>query len=117
MGKGITMGNGHSTVASRRRRKIFGLLFLTVFGSVGFVKCAQILWVAYETHSVFVPLRRGATGRPPVNLEQDPGFFWTSIVIYAFFFLSAPVGVVSWAGELIEEFRAARRRRLRKKQL
>jgi hypothetical protein len=100
--------------AARRLRKTWGLVFWIVSGSVVFIVCARMLWLAYTTHLTFMPLRR-AGGRW-VLLEQEPGFFWTAVVIYAVVFLCGPFGVATWIGDLIEQIRG-RRRRLREKRL
>jgi NhaP-type Na+/H+ or K+/H+ antiporter len=98
--------------AARRLRKTLALVFWIVSCSSVFIVCGRMLWLAYTTHWTFMPLRRAA-GRW-VLLEQEPGFFWSALVIYALVFLCGPVAVASLVGDLIEQIRG-RRRRLRQK--
>jgi hypothetical protein len=102
------MGIGIRRRVPRRLRKTLGFLFWIVSGSVLFVTCCRMLWHAYTSHSIFLPLRR--TGRW-VILEQEPGFFWTSVTLYAVLLLCAPVGVAAWTGELIGQLRRSRNKR------
>ncbi|MGY4395674.1 hypothetical protein ACVWZA_000835 [Sphingomonas sp. UYAg733] len=49
--------------------------------------CARMLWVAYSTHAIVIPLR--GTGRA-VLLGQEPGSFWASVEIYLFARICTP---------------------------
>ena len=103
------MGIGIDKGAMRRLRKTGGF-FLSIFAcSATVVMCGRLLWVAWATHTTFMPQRRGGHW---VTLEQEPGLFWAAVTIYAILFLSGPVGVLTLAGDLIEQIRG-RRRRLR----
>ena len=54
--------------------------FLAVAGLLIAACLAYALWFAYETHEIRMPLRRRAR---MVALEQEPGFFWTTVGLYA----------------------------------
>ena len=88
-------------------RKRLSLLFWIASSSILFVVCCRVLWRAYAHHVIFMPLRRG--GRS-VILEQEPGFFWAAIVVYAVVVLCAPFAVVMWTGEFVGHVRARRQR-------
>ena len=105
---------GTSKGAARRLRKTSALVFWIVLCSAVFIVCGRMLWLAYTTHWTFMPLRRAA-GRW-VLLEQEPGFFWSAVVLYTFVFLCGPIAVATTVGELIDQVRG-RRRRLREKRL
>jgi hypothetical protein len=102
------MGIGIKKGAARRLRRTWGLVFWIVIGSITFVTCGRMLWLAYTTHSVFLPLRR-ARGRW-MTLELDPLFFWSGVTIYVLVFLCGPWAVAAWIGDLIEEVRGRRNR-------
>jgi hypothetical protein len=101
-------------LVSRGLRKRLGLVFWIVSGSAVFVLCGRMLWLAYTSHWVFMPLRR--VGGRRVLLEQEPGFFWTAVAVYAIVFLCGPIAIATSIGDLIGQVRA-RRRRLRQERL
>lgn len=85
---------------SRGRRRAVGRKiapFLGIASSIViFIIGARTLWLAYATHSIFIPIRRGRD----VVLEHEPGFFWTAVVIYLIVTVCAPLAAASQISDI-----------------
>jgi len=64
------------------------------------------LWVAYDTHEIFLPLANRIRMIPHAH---EPGFFWTSVVFYLVAFTCCLLGAISHCGDMISAWRLARK--------
>lgn len=71
------------------------------------VALGYALWVAYETHEILLPLPNRAR---MVDLAHEPGFFWTTVVLFALLLPCCLFGVWSSLSDMIFAWRMSKKR-------